>query len=314
VEAFMTNELISPLYDFAFGQIFGSQENIGITEAFLKTVLDIPEEDYDRLTVKDPTIKRFFKKDKKGVVDLKLTTKSGRIIHVELQVEKEDNMRNRIIYYDARLLGDQLKKGGKYSDLNQVISICICNHVLLEEEVAYINEYKLRNKEGRSFTNLLKVVILEIPKLPEKEDEAVWPWLQFFKCKKQEEFEMLARKHPELKEAVSCVKKMSLSEQWQQIQLDRLNSRMAEWGQKKYIQRTLEEARTKGMAEGMEKGMAEGMAEGMEKGMAEGMEKGLAKGTAESKLEIAQKMKEMGDSTERIHAITGLPCETIEQL
>jgi hypothetical protein len=135
-----------------------------------------------------------------------------------------------------------LKKGGKYGDLHQVISICICNHVLLDEEETYANEYKMRNDKGRCFTDLLKVVILEIPKLPEKEDEAVWPWLQFFKCKRQEEFEMLARKHPELKEAVSCVKKMSLGEQWQQIQLDRLNAKMYEWGEKEQIRLDLEEA------------------------------------------------------------------------
>ena len=43
-------------------------------------------------------------------------------------------------------------------------------------------------------------------------------------------------------------------------------------------------------------------------------EKGLQKGRAEEKLEIARKMREMGDSIEKIQAITGLPAETIEQV
>ena len=60
------NEFVSPLYDFAFSQIFGSKENLGTTKAFLKTLLDLPEDDYDSLAVADPTLKRFFKKDKKG--------------------------------------------------------------------------------------------------------------------------------------------------------------------------------------------------------------------------------------------------------
>jgi predicted transposase/invertase (TIGR01784 family) len=278
----MTNELVSPLYDFVFAQIFGSQENLGTTKAFLKTLLDIPEDDYDRLTVVDPTIKRFFKKDKKGVVDLKLTTKSGRIIHIELQVEKETNLRSRIMHYAVRHLGDQLKKGDDYGELHQVVSIWICGHVLLEEEKTYANEYEMRNKEGRSFTDLLKVVILELPKLPEKEDEAVWPWLQFFKCKKQEEFEMLAKKHPELKEAVSCVKKMSLREQWRWVMLDRQNARMAEWGRKEQIRLDLLEARTKGLTEG--------------------------------KLEIARKMKEAGRPFSEITEFTELSPETVQEL
>jgi predicted transposase/invertase (TIGR01784 family) len=43
-------------------------------------------------------------------------------------------------------------------------------------------------------------------------------------------------------------------------------------------------------------------------------EKGREEGREESKFEIARKMKEMGDSVERIHTITDLSFETIEQL
>jgi predicted transposase/invertase (TIGR01784 family) len=306
----MTNELVSPLYDFAFAQIFGSQENLGTTKAFLKTLLDIPEDDYDRLTVADPTLKRFFQKDKKGVVDLKLTTNSGRIIHIELQVEKEAHMRSRIMHYAVRLLGDQLKRGDDYGELHQVVSIWICDHVLLDEEKTYANEYEMRNKKGRSFTDLMKVVILELPKLPEKEDETVWPWLQFFKCKKQEEFEMLAKKHPELKEAVSCVKKISLRQRWQWAMLDRQNQKMAEWGRKEQIRLDLEAARTEARTEGLAEGHAEGRAEGHAKGHADGHAEGLT----ESKLEIARNLKKMGLSVSQITEGTGLSSETIEQL
>jgi predicted transposase/invertase (TIGR01784 family) len=51
-----------------------------------------------------------------------------------------------------------------------------------------------------------------------------------------------------------------------------------------------------------------------EKGHAKGFKKGMAEGRKAGKLEIARKMKAMGYSVEKIHAITGLPTETIEQL
>ena len=38
------------------------------------------------------------------------------------------------------------------------------------------------------------------------------------------------------------------------------------------------------------------------------------KGEKNKALEIARKMKEMGDPIEKIHTITGLPTETIEQM
>jgi predicted transposase/invertase (TIGR01784 family) len=47
---------------------------------------------------------------------------------------------------------------------------------------------------------------------------------------------------------------------------------------------------------------------------ARGRTEGLTEGRTEGKLEIARKMKEMGDSAERIHTITGLTTETIQKL
>jgi len=46
----------------------------------------------------------------------------------------------------------------------------------------------------------------------------------------------------------------------------------------------------------------------------EGKEEGKAEGIAEKSLDIARKMKAMGDSIEKIHTITGIPAETIEKM
>jgi len=217
----MKEVIISPLYDFVFAQIFGNQKNIDNTRAFLKTVLEIPEDDYGKLTVENPILKRFFKHDKMGIVDLKLSTKSGRIIHIELQVDKTAHLKNRILYYAARLIGDQLSWGDDYDKLHQVISIVICNHVLLDEEKSYVNRYKLRNDTNKSFTDMLQLVILELPKLPETADSVIWPWLRFFTCKSKEEFEMLAQQYPDLEKPIFCARKMSLWEKWRDYQFHR---------------------------------------------------------------------------------------------
>ena len=49
-------------------------------------------------------------------------------------------------------------------------------------------------------------------------------------------------------------------------------------------------------------------------GIEEGRIEGKAEGIAENTLEIARKMKAMGDSAERIQIITGLSTETVETL
>ncbi|MDR2596993.1 MAG: Rpn family recombination-promoting nuclease/putative transposase [Treponema sp.] len=287
----MKEKMISPLYDYAFSEIFGNQKNIDITRNFLKTLIDIPEDEYDKLTVVSPKLRRVFKTEKSGVVDLKLSTKSGKIIHIELQVEKRTNTRNRMLFYASRLIGDQLKLGEDYNKLRQVISIVICDHNLLEEEDSYINIYELRNEENRSFTKLLRVIILELPKLPEIVDRTVWPWLKFFKCTEKEEFEMLALKYPELEKPVFCAKKMSLWEEWKDIRFHRNLQKIDE-------RNLIEQIKIDGRAEGL----AEGRAEGLEEGM------------AKEKLETAKNALAKGLSVEMIHDITGLDIETIRCL
>jgi predicted transposase/invertase (TIGR01784 family) len=316
-------KMISPLYDYAFSEIFGNQNNIDITTSFLKTLLDIPEDEYDRLTVVSPLLRKVFRTEKTGVVDLKLRTKSGKIIHIELQVEKRSNMRNRILYYVSRLIGDQLKWGEDYNGLHQVISIVICNHNLLEEEDSYINVYELRNEGNRSFTKLMRLVILELPKLPETVDRTVWPWLKFLKCTKEEEYEMLALRYPELERPVFCAKKMSLWDKWRDIQFHKNLWKIDE-------RNLYEQARIDGHAQGREEGHAEGMAEGREEGhtqgvvegraeghaqgLNEGHAQGVVEGAAQEKLEVARNALAKGLSVEMIHDITGLDIEIISRL
>jgi predicted transposase/invertase (TIGR01784 family) len=57
-----------------------------------------------------------------------------------------------------------------------------------------------------------------------------------------------------------------------------------------------------------------GMERGLRRGMKKGIKEGIKEGRAEEKIEIARKMKEMGDSIEKIQTITGLTIEAIEKL
>ena len=51
-----------------------------------------------------------------------------------------------------------------------------------------------------------------------------------------------------------------------------------------------------------------------DEGMAEGIEQGITQGRIVEKLEIARRMKEMGDPIEKICVITGLSLEALEEL
>jgi hypothetical protein len=108
---------------------------------------------------------------------------------------------------------DQLGSGERYETIRPSISLMIVNFVLLENEPPerYKNVYRLLNTISHEpFTDLQEIVILELPKVPDKDDGTeLWPWLTFFKCQTMEELDMLAKKHTEVSEAVRQVKRMS---------------------------------------------------------------------------------------------------------
>ena len=57
--------------DFVFKLIFGDQRNVDILAAFLHSVLDIPNDEYDQLTIVDPYLKKESEDDKYAILDLK---------------------------------------------------------------------------------------------------------------------------------------------------------------------------------------------------------------------------------------------------
>ena len=98
VEIWIKNQLLPVTNDFIFKLIFGDQRNVDILAAFLKVVLDIPDAEYDRLVIVDPYIKKESEDDKYGILDVKIHTVSGNIIHVEIQNRVLPNLKARTIY------------------------------------------------------------------------------------------------------------------------------------------------------------------------------------------------------------------------
>jgi predicted transposase/invertase (TIGR01784 family) len=213
----MEKSFISPLNDYVVKCIYGDQKNIANTRELLKPILGIPPEEYGKLTIREPFLKRRWKKDKLGLLDIRLTTTTGKSVDVEVQVERDKTMRQRIIYYLAKMVTEQMKAGFGFDKVRQTISVLIADHKVLPDDTdcgpaQYLNTFELRSKTGELFTDLQKVVILELPKVPNEDDgQAIWPYLRFFKCKTEEDINMLLKKHPEVQPVVEEYHRISWS-------------------------------------------------------------------------------------------------------
>jgi predicted transposase/invertase (TIGR01784 family) len=314
---------LSPLIDYIFKWIFGRQENIAILSAFLKTIPTLPGDELDHLTLADPFLRRFNWKAKEGILDILAHTKLGRSINVELQVLAKKDFRERLIFYLARMLGDQARRGKDFTILKPVVSVVICNHELLPGEPGYAHVIEFRDRATNTlFTELLKLVILELPKVPVEEagtGERVWPWLKFFKCEMREEFEMLAMRHPEVRGAVAVLERLSLSQRFRMRAEAREKwrwDRAAEiaYGHDQGVAEGRVEGLTQGLVQGRAEGLAQGKAEGLTLGLVQGRTEGLAQGLvqgkteglAEARLETARRLKARGHPVDEIAEDTGL--------
>lgn len=211
----MHKPVLSPRNDLVFKLLFGDEKDTSILTAFLKSVLDLPAEDYQEVMIVDPRLKGGAPDDKQGILDVKVKTPTGKIIDIEIQIVEHPQMRERVVFYLARMVTEQIGRGEDYQSIKRSISILITDYVQIPENKRYRNCYRLHDrKSGSEFTDLLEVNTLELPKLPREEDgTALWNWLEFLNARKEEELMKLAEKSPQLEKAVSRLVALSEDEQ-----------------------------------------------------------------------------------------------------
>jgi hypothetical protein len=93
----------------------------------------------------------------------------------------------------------------------------------------------LLEKTNEIWTELQKVVIIELPKLPEKcngtdgtDDADAWEFFKCFTLKTKKEFAMFAKQHPKTKPLYENVKRLSFTTRLRMIADMRENERLIE--------------------------------------------------------------------------------------
>jgi predicted transposase/invertase (TIGR01784 family) len=273
---------LSPTNDFVFKKVFG--ENVAVLEDFLKAVLDLPAEDYHRLTVVDPNLDREFIEDKLGVLDVKINTASGKVIDIEVQVKPQRSIWKRLLFYTSKMVVEQVKTGWQYDRINRVISILIADFALVTENEAYHNRFRLYDENsGARFPDSIEINILELTKLRESDGTPLCNWLRFFSAKTEEDFMTVAQTRPAINEA---------------------------WGR---IQVLSGDERARALADAREKARMD-LDSWLGDARYEGRQEGLQEGRQEEKLEIARNLLRKKMSYDDIVDATGLSFDAINLL
>lgn len=277
---------LSPKLDVVFQALFGEVGNESITKGFLEAILERKIDSID--LSKNPILRREFKEEKLGVLDIIAKLDKNEICNIELQIVDKKNIIERILYYWSRLYSRQIKSGEDYKILQKAIVILITDFKIENlEELDYHSRWKImEDKQGKKIilTQKLEIDIIELPKIigKEKEQDNLLDWLYFLENPKSERVTEKMKENENLKEAVKKLDNLSEDEKMQRI---------ADLRQKAIMD---------------EKAI-------YEKGLEVGIEKGIMEGSQKEKIEIAKKMLDLKIDKETIAEATGLTEQEIEK-
>ncbi|MCL2054637.1 MAG: Rpn family recombination-promoting nuclease/putative transposase [Oscillospiraceae bacterium] len=206
--------LISVKNDIGFRLFFADERNIEFLQGLLKSILKLDDGEYEVIEILDPHLLREFHGDKLGIVDVKVKTKTGKIIHIEIQLKVRPGMEERIIYYDAKLITEQIGSSDKYKDLKRVISIIITEETLIKSSPLYHHRFTFFDPNANiELSDLIEIHTLELNKLPDNFDGTeLCDWAKFIAAGSEEELEMVANRNTQISKAVVKLRELSADE------------------------------------------------------------------------------------------------------
>lgn len=227
--------------DFAFKELFAHEK---VRKQFLSDVLGIPLEQIRSVRIANPFLRRTFRRQKQGILDVALVLNDNTKIDVEMQVYRQNHYIKRKLYYLARMYTDDLMIGEKYRKLRRCISISLVDFEIFSDTEEYHSIFRLRDEAGKELTDLWELHIIELGK--SLQGKAVDDWIRLFNVTGREEMDMIAIKNEGMREAVEVVKQMGLIRTLKWMYDDYWKAKRDRWDEDEYVR---DEGKAEGKAE-----------------------------------------------------------------
>jgi predicted transposase/invertase (TIGR01784 family) len=177
---------IYPTVDFVCKKLLGSPDHPAVTLHFLNAVLQ-GQSPIAEVTILNPFLEKEFDADKLSILDIRARDAAGRWIDIEVQRTLPSALPERLTFYAASQLVDQIGEGNAYTDLRPSIGICILDAVLFPQVCDFHFDFLLRNhKHSLLLTDCLQIHLLELPKyMPPSDNKSInspiEQWAFFFR-------------------------------------------------------------------------------------------------------------------------------------
>ena len=300
----------NPLNDALFKYLFASEGNKENLMRLLNDVLG-PERRVVDVEYLDRGNDPRRNEGRASFLDVLACSEDGRIFHVEVQLLNEGYFFERVTYYSACSLADQLSRGEGYDSLRPVVFVSLLWFDLFPNRPEdWRSVHRIMDEEDhRCYSDLLEFHFFELSKLKrlfemgcleELEETGLERLLRYLgRIGGESEMDRLVEQDP-------GIERLRRGEQsFFRVPGNLASYRMRErmetdhWNAFKYV---AAEARSKGRAEGRVEGEAKGRAEGR------------AEGRADGRADAARNLLRMGLEVSQISEATGLSPDEIEAL
>jgi predicted transposase/invertase (TIGR01784 family) len=200
--------------DVVFRLFYADERNEEFLISLLKSMLRLPDDDYHEMVIADPHLLREFDGDKLAIIDIKLHTKSRKVIHIEIQLTVTPELQKRIIFYEAKLVTEQMGCGDDYDAIKKVISIIIADENLIPSSPKYHHRFSFYDSEAKvEFSDIIEIHTLELKKLPDAADGTeLYDWARFIAAETEEELAMVEQRNPQVGKAAVKLRQLSADE------------------------------------------------------------------------------------------------------
>src|SRR5258706_6525426 len=203
---------LDPKLDIVFWMLFGAEQNRALLISLLNAILQ-PPVPIEWAEVEHAQPERLGVDDKSIALDVRVRLANGEQIDVEMQTQRHLALRERALYYWARLYVGQLQRGSAYADLRRCVVIWITNFNELPEPRFHSIFGLLELHDTAPLTDHLELHLLELPKLREaldtNDEPSLVAWGKFLTATADEDLETLAMENPVLKQAKDALDRLS---------------------------------------------------------------------------------------------------------
>ncbi|MBQ0039879.1 MAG: Rpn family recombination-promoting nuclease/putative transposase [Treponema sp.] len=285
----------SPVSDWGFKRIFGSEANRNLLRYLLNTIID--DKNIVEVTFLNTEHEYIAVEGGKSIFDVYCTCDDGSRIIVECQKSGNTNFKDRAFAYSAMAVMDQAVRHWEYN-LDKLYFIGITTFNLFPGRQGYFTKAQIMDPEtpGRVIYDNYLQIYVELSKFVSDDTE-------------------LSSARDELLYVLRNLRNMDDIPEWVAARNDELTqicntALMKDLSDKEKEECMSNEERERDYQQSIEQTANAKFKEGLEKGR----EEGIVEGESKKQLEIATAMKAQGISVQVISDCSGLSIETVKQL